>query len=244
MDPLLNKYYRSLTNAYGVRFVSSHGDEGVIDPQLEANLPLSDMLNLRYFLGDGGTRATAFPSLRKIATLDLDVYESTKVWSRAFFSDRLIAYDAEQDFVRLLKSGPGSPFAAVAKDDLDSQPELRSLASKPGETVGTVIVPATHYTLTSNTTSFKVTAPGPGVVVLTEPYVEGDFELTVNGKASSYFRVNSAFRGVLLAGPGEYEFSFRYWPRYFTFSLWLCGFGITLLLLWLGSAFKYSQREA
>jgi hypothetical protein len=244
VDPLLNKYYRSLTNAYGVRFVSSHGDEGVIDPQLEANLPLSDMLNLRYFLGDGGTRATAFPSLRKIATLDLDVYESTKVWSRAFFSDRLIAYDAEQDFVRLLKSGPGSPFAAVAKDDLDSQPELRSLASKPGETVGTVIVPATHYTLTSNTTSFKVTAPGPGVVVLTEPYVEGDFELTVNGKASSYFRVNSAFRGVLLAGPGEYEFSFRYWPRYFTFSLWLCGFGITLLLLWLGSAFKYSQREA
>ncbi|MEY2521346.1 MAG: hypothetical protein QOF24_3105 [Verrucomicrobiota bacterium] len=240
MDPLLNKYYRSLMDAYGVRFVSSHGDEGVIDNQLGTNLPLTDMLNLRYFLGEGGTKAAAFPSLKKIATLDLDVYESTKVWSRAFFSDRLIAYDAEQDFVRLLKTGPGLPFAAIAKEELESRPELRDLATTPKATP--VIVPATHYALTNNTTSFKVTAPGPGVVVLTEPYVEGDFQLRVNGRASSYFRVNSAFRGVFLPGPGEYDFSFRYWPRYFTISLCLSGFGILMFALWLGIFLRNSSR--
>lgn len=234
MAPLLNKHYRTLMDAYGIRLVSNDWWEGAIETQLEANLPFFDMLNVRYFLGDGGSKVPALPSLKKIATLDLDVYESTKVWSRAFFSDRLIAYAAEQDFVKLLKTGPGLPFAAVAKDELALQPELRGLASTTGATPTPVIVPATHYTLTSNTTSFKVAAPGPGVVVLTEPYVEGDFQLKVNGKASSYFRVNSAFRGVFLPGAGEYDISFRYWPRYFTVSLWLCGFGILFLGLWLG----------
>ena len=245
MDPLLNKYYRSLMDAYGVRFVSNYGDEGVIDYQLEANLPLFDMLNARYFLGDGGSKVAELTSLKKIATLDLDVYESTKAWSRAFFVDRLITYDAEQDFVRLLKTGTGLPFAAIAKDELDLQPALRGLTATAisGANATPVIAPATHYALTSNTTSFKVTAPGPGVVVLTEPYVEGDFQLKVNGRASSYFRVNSAFRGVFLPGPGEYDFSFRYWPRYFTLSLWLCGFGILLLGLWLGILVRKPNRE-
>ena len=244
MDPLLNKYYRSLMDAYGVRFVSNYGDEGVIDHQLEANLPLFDMLNVRYFLGDGGSKVAALPSLKKIALLDLDVYESTKALSRAFFSDRLIAYDSEEDFVRLLKTGPGLPFAAIAKDELESQPELRGLANTSGTTATSTILPATHYALTSNTTSFKVTAPGAGVVVLTEPCIEGDFQLRVNGTPSSYFRVNSAFRGVFLPGPGEYDFSFRYWPRYFTISLWLSGFGMLLLGSWLGILVEKPNREA
>jgi hypothetical protein len=244
MDPLLNKYYRSLMETYGVRFVSNYGDEGLIDYQLEANLPFFDMLNVRYFLGDGSSNVPALPSLKKIAALDLDVYESTKVWPRAFFSDRLTAYGTEQDFVRSLKTGSGLPFAAMAKDELDLQPELRGLASASGATATPVIVPANHYTLTSNTTSFKVTASGPGVVVLTEPYVEDDFQLRVNGTPSNYFRVNSAFRGVFLPGPGEYDFSFRYWPRYFTISLWLSGLGILLLASWLGILLRNSKGGA
>ncbi|MEN3371124.1 MAG: hypothetical protein V7609_3267 [Verrucomicrobiota bacterium] len=241
MAPLLNKHYRALMDAYGVRLVSSDWWEGLAENQLVANLPLFDMLNVRYFLGDGGSRIPVLPSLKKIAALDLDVYESTKAWSRAFFIDRLVPYDSEQDFVRLLKTGPGLPFAAIAKDELDLQPELRALAATSGANPTPVIAPATHYALTSNTTSFKVTAPGPGVVVLTEPYVESDFQLKVNGRPSSYFRVNSAFRGVFLPGAGDYDFSYRYWPRYFTLSLWLCGFGILLLGLWLGTLARNSN---
>jgi hypothetical protein len=243
-NALFNKHYRALIDACGARLPFGSMNGGKIDDQLGADLPLFDMLNVRYFLGDAGTKSAALPSLKKIAALDLDVYESTTVWSRAFFSDRLIPYDAEQDFVRLLKSGPGSPFAAVARDELDSQPELRGLATTSRTDAAPMIVPARHYALTSNTTSFKVTAPGPGVVVLTEPYVEGDFQLTLNGKASSYFRVNSAFRGVFLPGPGEYDFSFRYWPRYFTISLWLSGFGMLLLASWLVILVRTSNSES
>jgi uncharacterized membrane protein YfhO len=81
-------------------------------------------------------------------------------------------------------------------------------------------------------------------VVLTEPYVEGDFQLRVNGKPESYFRVNSAFRGVFLPEAGDYHFSFAYWPRHLTISLWISAFGIILLLLWLGRFFPYSRRQA
>ena len=240
-DPLLNKHYRALMDAYGARLLFSSRNEGVIDNQLEADLPLFDMLNLRYFLGYAGNRET-IPSLRKIAALDLDVYESTRVWSRAFFSDRLFAYGEEEEFVRQLKTGPGLPFAAIAKHELELRPELRGLATPRDANATPVIVPATHYALTSNTTSFRVTAPGPGVVVLIEPYVEGDFQLKMNGRPADYFRVNSAFRGVFLPAAGEYQFCFSYWPRHLTISLWISAFGILLLSWWLGSFLKNSPR--
>jgi hypothetical protein len=172
--------------------------------------------------------------LKKIAALDLDVYESSKAWPRAFFSDRLIPYTSEQTFVPLLKNGNGMPFAAIATEELDLHPELAALATNTGQSTTALTVPATHYSLTNNTTSFKVIAPGAGVVVLTETYVEGDLQVRVNGTPSGYFRVNSAFRGVFLPKAGEYDLSFRYWPRFFTLSLWLSAFGIVTLALWLG----------
>jgi len=56
-----------------------------------------------------------------------------------------------------------------------------------------------EYALTTNTTSFKINAPGPGVIVLTEPYIDGDFQVRVNGRLDHYFRVNSAFRGLFVS---------------------------------------------
>ena len=234
-DPLLNKHYRALIDAYGARLPFAFGlNAGKVDDQLGADLPLFDMLNVRYYLGDFRTRSAALPSLKKIAALDLDVYESSKVWPRAFFSDRLIPYTSEQAFVPLLKNGNGLPFVAIAKEELDLHPELAGLPRDTEPPTTPLTVPATHYSLTNNTTSFKVIAPGAGVVVLTEAYVEGDLQVSVNGKPSNYFRVNSAFRGVFLPEAGEYDLSFRYWPRYLTFSLWLSAFGIVSLVLWLG----------
>ena len=72
-------------------------------------------------------------------------------------------------------------------------------------------VAAKQYALTNNTTSFNVDAPQAGVIVLTEPYVEHDFHLRVNGREADYFRVNSAFRGVFLPQAGKYHLSFSYW---------------------------------
>jgi len=221
-------------------FGSSNG--GVIGDQLQKDLPFFDLLNVRYFLGYAGSNTEGIPSLRKIAALDLDVYESSKVWPRAFFSSRVLPYPSEKDFVRLVRIGDGAPFAAIGQEDLDKHSELAALAISPS-TAAPPIIPAIDYALTTNTTSFKVTAPAAGVMVLTEPYVEGDFQLRVNGKAADYFRVNSAFRGVFLPEAGVYTFSFSYWPRHLTISLWISAIGIVLLLWWLRPFFKRGYRE-
>lgn len=231
-DPLLNKYYRSLMDASGIRLQFGSSHVGLVGDQLVSDLPLLDMLNVRYYLGDAITVAEYPPVLTQISSLDLNVYESSTVWPRAFFSDRLLVYGSENDFVRLLKEGDGRPFAAISQTDLEPRRELATLAHDP-LLAARQIVPAIQYALTGNSTSFTVKAPAAGVMVLTEPYVEGDFQLRVNGKPASYFRVNSAFRGVYLPEAGEYHFSFSYWPRHLTISLWISGFGIVLLLLWL-----------
>ncbi|HYJ07006.1 MAG TPA: hypothetical protein VEX43_17890 [Chthoniobacterales bacterium] len=242
--PLLNKHFKSLLDAYQTKLLSDGTRSGRIDDQLENDLPLFDMLNVRYLLGSTATTADVIPSLTKIASLDLNVYESSKVWPRAFFADRLAGYGSESDFVKLLKHGDGRPFAAIPQSEHDQPADVAGLLRDPSAAAARQIVPATGYALTNNTTSFKIAAPAAGVVVLTEPYEKGNFQLRVNGAPASYFRVNSAFRGVFVPAAGDYHFSFAYWPRHLTISLWIAAFGITLLLLWLGSIFKYSRREA
>lgn len=244
-DPLLNKHYKSLLDVYGAKLLFGSSTNAVIEHQLEDDLPLFNMLNVRYFLGnDPGTKAERISSLKKIAALDLNVYESQKVWPRAFFADRLVIYESENDFARLLREGDGGPFAAVPQSELDAQGEIAALSQDLTGATARRIVAATDYVLTTNKTSFKIAAPTQGVVVLTEPYVAGDFQLKVNGEPATYFRINSAFRGVFLPKAGDYHFSFAYWPRHLTISLWIAGFGIILLVLWLGNAFKSSDRAA
>jgi hypothetical protein len=239
--PLLNKHYKHLIDASGIPLPFGSSHEGAIGQNLERDLPIFDMLNVRYFLG-AQLAAEPASSLKKIAALDLNVYESAKVWPRAFFTDGMVTFSSEEDFVQLLRKGDGRPFAAIPPAELNR--ETGSATPDPSRFAHRKIVPATEYALTNNNTSFKIAAPGKGVVVLTEPYVEGEFQLRVNGEPASYFRVNSAFRGVLLPAAGDYHFSFSYWPQHLTLSLWISGFGILLLLLWMGSAFKQSDREA
>lgn len=233
-DPLLNKHYRALVDAYGARLPFGSGNQGKIEDRLGEDLPLFDMLNVRYYLGSGESKAAAFPSLKKIAELDLDVYESSKFWPRAFFSDRLTTYSSENEFALLVKHGSNTPFAATAKEEIGLHPELARVATNLDPSATTLTVPARDYSQTNNTTAFKINAPSAGVVVLTEAYVDGDLQVRVNGKPSGYFRANSAFRGVFLPNAGVYEISFSYWPDYLTFSLWLSAFAIVSFTVWLG----------
>lgn len=235
-DPLLNKHYKSLMDATGVALQFGGAREGVVEKPSD-NIPLFDMLNVRYLLGSADGKAKLAPSLRKIAALDLDVYESSSVWPRAFFTDQVASYGSETDFVALLKEGDGAPFAAVAQIDLNQEEALSRWSSSPSLTARQT-VRAIDYALTTNTTSFNISAPGAGVIVLTEPYIEEDFQLRVNGKPTSYFRVNSAFRGVFVPAAGQYSVSFSYWPRHFTMSLWISALALIALVLWLGISLR------
>jgi hypothetical protein len=230
-DPLLNPYYRSLIDTFGTKLPFASSLPGVLGEDLASDLPLLDMLNLRYYLGSTNRRDLA-PSVKKIAAVDLNVYESSTAWPRAFFTDRLIPYGSDGDFVSLLRRGDGKPFAAIPESEWETQPELHSLRHDSSPHPEREVLAATDYVLTNNTTSFKVTAPGPGTVVLTESYIKDDFQLTVNGKPASYFRVNSAFRGVFIPAAGEYRFSFSYWPSHLTVSLWISALGVALLGFW------------
>jgi hypothetical protein len=242
-DPLLNKHYKTLIDASGIKLPFASTTEGELGNDVAEHLPLLDMLNVRYVLGyaDGADEITS--GLKKIGSFDLDVYESAKVWPRAFFTDRVITYKAESAFIQLLKEGDGRPFAAVPETELEGVSELRSLTSEAQPAPTRQIVPASDYALTTNTTSFKVKTPGPGIVVLTEPYIEGEFRLRVNGQPANYFRINSAFRGVFMPAAGEYQFCYAYWPRHFTISLVVSGFGLASFLLWMATAFRRIQPK-
>jgi hypothetical protein len=231
-DPLLNKHYRALMDASGVKLLFATWRYGVIDEHLQGDLPLFDMLNVRYFLGYMGMKIEPAPSLRKVASLDLDVFESERVWPRAFFTDGLVAYEHEAEFIDLLKKSDGTPFAGIPKEELDNQTGLAKLAGTSMPPSNRRTTPATDYVFTNNTTSFKINAPGPGVIVLTEAYVPEDFQVRLNGKPANYFRVNSAFKGLFVPKAGNYVVSYTYWPRYLTLSFWVAGAGVAMFLGW------------
>jgi hypothetical protein len=241
-DPLLNRYYKSLMDASGIKLPFGSSNSGLLDEPIGDDLPLLNMLNVRYFLSEASAKTELHPTVRKLGALDLDVYESSSVWPRAFFIDQLSRYGSESDFVSLLKQGDGKPFAAIPQIDLEKRPDLRPLVHDSAPSAARQVAAATGYRLTNNTTSFKVRTPGPGVVVLTEPYLENDFQLRMNGIVTGYFRVNSAFRGVFIPAAGEYDFSFTYWPRHLTLSLWVSALGLALLALWIGRAWRQPRR--
>jgi hypothetical protein len=196
--------------------------------QMDINeaLPMQDLMNVRYYLAAPQATAPDLPGRRRVASLDLDVYESPTSWPRAFFTDTLKPYRTADDFVHLALGGDHRPFAAVQEADL---PDLPGPARQlPGDLAARFIAPATDYRLTSNTTSFIVAAPEPGVIVLTESYYPGDFQVSLNDEPVGYFRINHAFKGIYVERAGTYHVSFRYWPEHLTLSLWFSASGLLL----------------
>jgi len=231
-DALANKHYRALMEVGGVKCYGAWRYK-IDAEELASNARLFEMLNVGYILDSVTARKPVLPDLRAVASLDLNVFECEKAWPRAFFTDKLSVYQREKEVIDLLNSGDGRPFAAVQKDDLGLQPALSNVLSGLGPSVPGQVMPATDYVLTGNKTSFRIQAPAPGVVVLTEAYVPDDFQVVVNGKRQDYFRVNSAFKGIFLAHAGTYTVSFAYWPKYLTVSLWTGATGLVLLIGWL-----------
>jgi hypothetical protein len=218
-DALMNREYREFCHAAHLPLDLDWRlriDEATL-PQLQ---PVFDSLNLRFYLRDGD--APPPTGFAHVGRADLEIYESKQAWPRAFFTDQVRMYRTAEDYVQMLMgvTADRRPFAA-RQSETSSEPP----------TAERKVVPARGYVLANNSTEFTIDAPSAGVVVLTENYEEGNFQLTVNGAPAEYFRVNHMHKGLSVPAAGTYRIRFTYRPRLFHLSLWLAAAGALLALL-------------
>jgi hypothetical protein len=221
-DPLENRFYHEMTAA--MRFEILWDWRMVVGKENVVLLrPLYDFLNIRYYLGQPTTPPANLPGLRLDGSRDLEVFESPFVWPRAFFTDTLVRYRAISELPPMIWDGDLRPFAAMQMG------EEKDLPALPGNLATRRVARASDYRVTTNTITFTVDAPAPGIAVVSEGFEEGNFRATANGKPVDYFRVNHAFKGVYLPKPGRYVIRFSYWPRMLTPALWLSALGMVML---------------
>lgn len=218
VDAVRSRHYHDLADALGLERVWNW-DWPNREAQSRELVRKYDLYNVTHWLATPTPGPHPIDGLTQIGRADLDVYASPTAWPRAFFADRATTYAQPADFARLLTGGDGRPFAAVQTSDFVDQPLALPLAvpSTPRE-----IRAARDYRFSPNKTAFTIDAPRAGVAVLTETYYLDDFQVTVNGRRADYFRVNHAFKAVLLPAAGTYRIEFAYWPKHFTAALW-CG---------------------
>jgi len=202
------------------------------DERSPARRSAYDFLNAGYFVDRPDRADSGVPDWKAQGDFDLSVYRSSTAWPRAFYAGSIQHYHNVADFAALVEKG-GGPMAAVQDSDFGLDPDVDRMPSGAGP-----VVLATGFALTSNKTTFDLAAPGPGVAVLTESWLPGDFQVWVNGEAARYFRVNYAFKGVYLPSAGTYRISFEYWPRHLTLTLWLAGAALLLGSASLGWAWR------
>jgi hypothetical protein len=224
-DALMNRRYRELSQ------VSPLGlDWGwrlyVTDASSTPARRFLDFLNVRYYFGTKADEALVGSGLRLDNSTDLDVFESPTAWPRAFFTDRLSRYEQPQDLVRQIVNGDGRPFAAAALSDFKLNPILASL---PEGLANRTVVPAEHYRLTENSTSFDIAAPSPGLVILGEALWPGYSHAELDGHPVPVLPINHAFQGVAISAPGLHTITVRYRPRRFLLMEELCAAGLVLL---------------
>jgi hypothetical protein len=212
-DALINPRYRELC---GVAPIDRIWDwriflnrEGVARAR-----PFLDMLNVRYYFATRNDPVVA-PNVKLVRKADLDVYESTSCWPRAFFTDRVGRVESAQELIQKISTGDGRPFATIhGKDVVHS-----GLADISGDLTARKVAPATRYELTPNTTSFEIRASGKGVAVLTEAWSPRDFRAEINGRAAPVVRINHAFKGVVIPGSGDYRVKISYVPEQYRLSM-------------------------
>ena len=230
-DALVNPYYREFMDTAGITRIWDWRYR--VEPaDLAKEKPVLDLLNVRAYVGYHLGNDRPGPGVNRVLSADMDAYESPSAWPRAFFTDSVAVYSDAAQFLSWVKAGDGRPFAAVqARDWAAISPAPRV----SGDLAKRRVSAAQGFRLTTNTTSFTVSASGPGFIVLTEAYEPGNFRASVNGAPAPYLRINHAFKGVYVDAPGTYEVRFEYWPRGLSATLALASVGLGLLvaaLLW------------
>jgi hypothetical protein len=186
---------------------------------LDASRGYLDMLNVRYLIAPRDYLPRGLRVLPLAGDDLVRVVERPTAWPRGFFVDGVERHDTVMAFAARLRQAT-SPFASVALHD-----RVAIDATSPLPPRATAAAAARNFRLTPNTTTMTIDAPGPGVAVLSEAFVAEDFQVTLNGEAAPYFRVNHTLKGVVIPGAGTWEIAFRYRPAGWTLSWALAAAG-------------------
>jgi len=225
-DALVNPYYRDFMDTAGITRIWDW--RYIVEPaDVEAFKPVLDAINVRFYVGYRLAQKPDPRVLAPYASSDMDTFESTTAWPRAFFTDSVAVYKDLPQFCSWVKAGDGRPFAAIQDTDWV---RLSPMPRVSGDLSRRQVRPASAYRLGSNTTSFTVNATGPGFIVLTEAYEKDNFRATLNGERVPYIRANHAFKAIYVEQPGTYEVSFTYFPRGFWMALKLFLAGLAVIL--------------
>lgn len=223
VDALRNGYYDEFAIAGGAKKIRWWDSFTWSEDDISGIHAIQDLFNVRYYLASHSDTPREIAGLRRLGQYDLDLYESTSVWPRAFFTNQFTTYNAIEGLLRRVRATDRRPFAAVAEADVASAGIPVTSTRNLG---GRTIAPAHDYRLTANTTRFTVDATGPGLVVLTEGYYPRDFRVTVDGEPTGYFRVNHAFKGIPITRSGRHDIVVEYRPHRFNLALLLCAVGL------------------
>ena len=247
LAPLSNgKYINLATNFPGFHYARGWRIEIT---NLTAAHPLLNLLNVKYLLANPDDRVGGGLNIfiadrwrvgswkhpasgegldfRIADRSDFLVLENPQVWPRAFFSNQIATNTSNAQFIRQLLAGGQRPFLSLSPDEIKKQPGLQSLL----KTNPATILPATHYRLLQNSTSFDIHAPSAGVVCLTEGQAK-DFTATANHEPKEVLTVNRAFKGIYLDKPGDYHVQFTYRPHHWRLAcacFWISIGGVLLL---------------
>jgi hypothetical protein len=219
--------YEQLVDAAGIERPMGPLAEGgwlttVSPDSLKRLSPLLDMLNVEFLLAPADGLSWGLAELPSRGVDRIKALRRPAAWPRAFFANVVTTYEKPRDLLDTIRIHPG-PLAAVQSTDAEA------VAATGGLHGSGAVVPARGYALTTNATRFTVSAPGPGVAVLAEAYLPGDFRATLNGRPVSYFRVNHAFKAVEIPAAGDWTVKFEYVPARLGLSIVLAVVGLALL---------------
>ncbi len=233
-DALVSRSYRELVETGGLaRHDAWYFESGRAD--LEPRRRMLDLLNVRYFVSC--PESPDVPSwLRPLGAEELTLFESPTAWPRAFFTDRIETGDGPEAVVDRLLQGDGRPFAMMAPAD------LARTEPAPGHVSEDRIVAGRDYTLGSNETAFTIDAPAAGVVVLMETWLPARFRAELDGQPTEVLRVNHAFKGVRVPGPGTHRVRFVFAPAPLRAATFAAGAGLLLAVASLGWAWRRPVR--